>query len=101
MENEAIKISLEDKIFETISYTENPVLITQLNLVIAEKKICGKAEILIKLKNKSTIRSEFYKIKQWGIITNDNHGIAAILFSQIENVYVQNSAIEKYTSEEE
>ena len=100
MQNAVIKLSLEDRIFEKITFAENPKLVVQLNLMMGERRICGKAHIEIKLKNNSIIKTEFYKMEEWGIITNDINSTSAFLFSQIESVLVLNSAMKEFTSEE-
>jgi hypothetical protein len=100
MQNAVIKLSLEDRMFEKKSYVESPTLKEQINLVLGEKKICGKAQIEIKLKNKSIIKTEFHKEEEWGVITHDSYSMSAFLFSQMESVKVLNSSVEKFTHEE-
>jgi len=100
MQNTVVQLSLEDRLFEKKTYVENSKLIQELNLVLGEKRICGKAEIEIKLKNNSCIKTEFYKDEEWGIIAHDNFVSSIYLFSQIESLSVINSSIEKFISEE-
>lgn len=100
MQNAVVQLSLEDRLFEKRIYVENPQLIQELTQILSEKRICGKAEIEIKLKNKSCIKTEFYKDEEWGIIAHDNFVTSVFLFSQIESIRVLNSSIEKFTAEE-